>query len=137
MRHVSIFRRAAAFAIDFALLIAGLYALAVPTYHGVGRAFWDSGAVAGITTLVIIFGYFIVSQTLWGATLGKWLLGLRLRRRDGRQLGAGDVVMRYLLRAANGLTWHLTGLVLALLAARYRRVAELLTGTVVVRVSRW
>ena len=43
---------------------------------------------------ILILGYFVLSETIWSASPGKLVLGLRVIRADRRPLGAGRVCVR-------------------------------------------
>jgi uncharacterized RDD family membrane protein YckC len=87
--------------------------------------------VAAITPAL----YFAACWRMTGETLGSWIFGTRVTRRDGRLIG----VVRAVLRAAIGLLlaplW-LIGLITVLFDGRRRSLLDMLFGTVVRYISR-
>lgn len=85
------------------------------------------------TALVVALLDFIVLPGLTGWTLGKWVTGLRIERRDGERAG----FLRTLLRHTVGYLLSLLTLGLGFLLAAFNRegraLHDLLAGTVVVR----
>lgn len=106
----SIARRAAAFAIDeaivFALawtvtfLAASLHLLRIPDMDVLGQRNPAAGLLwlVSIFELPIMLAYFTLFEGLWGRTPGKVLLGLRVVRLDGQRTSAFDGFLRNLLR---------------------------------------
>ena len=78
--------------------------------------------------------YYIVPESLYGASLGKMLLGLRVVRVDGRPLGLGSIVTRNVLRFIDVLPGlYLIGGIAVLLTANSQRVGDKWAGTSVVQ----
>lgn len=46
------------------------------------------------------FVYFAVAEGIWGAGLGKWVMNLRVVRKDGRALGVGRALLRIFIPIA-------------------------------------
>ena len=77
--------------------------------------------------------YFFICEALWGQTLGKRLLGLRVLMRDGRPATASAVSARTVLRLIDDGP---LGLVVMILSGRRRqRLGDLLGGTIVARAT--
>ena len=55
------------------------------------------------TQSLAVFIYFIVMEALWGATLGKMALGIRIVKVDGAPIGLGSSIVRNLLRIIDNL----------------------------------
>lgn len=77
------------------------------------------------------FLYFTVFLRVGGATIGKYLLGLRVLRADGRPLRTGRAALRALAYALSSLPLYL-GFLNILVDDRRRGWHDLVTGTVVV-----
>jgi uncharacterized RDD family membrane protein YckC len=76
---------------------------------------------------------FIVTAGLSGRTLGKWMAGLRIERKDGEPLSFVRALVRHLLGyALTALTLGL-GFLLSAFDSKGRALHDLLAGTVVVR----
>jgi uncharacterized RDD family membrane protein YckC len=86
----------------------------------------------GLTSLVGLL-YFIVMEALTGATLGKLVVGERVRMVAGGAVTPVAALIRNLLRVVDGIGGYLVGGIVALTSARKQRVGDLAAGTVVVR----
>ncbi|HEV8360396.1 MAG TPA: RDD family protein [Candidatus Thermoplasmatota archaeon] len=99
-------RRAAAYMLDFLLLGIAVVVLAigaaVATLLQPGEVTPERLGAAMLPVLLLalplFLGYFTVLEGLWGRTLGKAALGLRVRRLDGAPLTMYDSFVRNLLR---------------------------------------
>jgi uncharacterized RDD family membrane protein YckC len=89
-----------------------------------------------IVFLAIIFLYWILLEALFGATAGKWALGLRVvRADDGGRPGLGKSAVRNLLRLVDGLpALSILGIVLILRSPERQRFGDRIAGTYVVHV---
>jgi uncharacterized RDD family membrane protein YckC len=77
--------------------------------------------------------YYIVPESLYGASLGKMLLGLCVVRVDGRPLGLGSILTRNVLRFVDVLPgFYLIGGLSTLATANSQRVGDRWAGTTVV-----
>ena len=82
------------------------------------------------------FGYFLLSEALFGNTFGKWSMGLRIRTLSGQKCTVGQSVIRSLLRLVEVNPIVLGALpagVAMLFSKRRQRFGDMLAGTVVVR----
>jgi|CXWL01.1.fsa_nt_gi uncharacterized RDD family membrane protein YckC len=122
-RYVQAWARWLARSVD-ALLILGV---AFGVWYGIG-VYWGLGVEFGLThsenldwlltpsvqTVLVETFVFVVLMLIVepffigiaGATPGKWLLGIRVTRADGRNLGYGGAFMRTLLVIALGLGFY-------------------------------
>lgn len=121
--HAGIGRRSVAFLLDLILL----YLLLPSFLQGLAEAdpFF---AVVGAASLPCL--YFLLLEWLAAGTVGKLLLGARVRTTGGGRASLWRVLVRNLLRPVDLL---LVGEVLILLTPRRQRLGDLLAGTVVVR----
>ena len=77
--------------------------------------------------------YYIVPESLFGASLGKMLLGLCVVRVDGRPLTVGAIVLRNLLRIVDALpAFYLIGGLAVLVTGHSQRLGDRWAGTTVV-----
>ena len=91
---------------------------------GVGRSLQ-------IFLVSLTLAYFFVCEALWGQTIGKRLLGLRVLMRDGRPATASAVSARTVFRLIDDGP---VGLVVMLLTGKRRqRIGDLVGGTIVAR----
>lgn len=96
-------------------------------------------AVYGMTTFpwlwlsLLWMAYYIVPEGLYGASLGKMLLGVCVVRIDGRPLGLGSILTRNLLRFIDVLPFlYLLGGLSVRLTTYSQRVGDRWAGTTVV-----
>jgi len=90
--------------------------------------------VAGILILVFFFAYYIVMEALWGQTVGKMLLGIRVvRESTGRPPGFGAATIRTVVRIVDGLVYYLVAFVVVLASSTNRRLGDMAARTLVVR----
>jgi len=134
--------RCAAYLIDLALraalLVVAVMALAL---SAPGRATSFSRASPGVFLLlyfIVEWGYYVVAEGFGqGGTPGKRAFRLRVVRINGAPVTFADAMLRNLLRAADVLpAWYALGLVVCSLDPRFRRLGDLVAGTMVVREER-
>ena len=82
--------------------------------------------------------YFVLLEGLWGATLGKRILGLRVVGLAGKRPGLGRALARNLLRAVDALpAFSILGMVLIATSAEKARLGDRVAGTRVIKVRSW
>ena len=94
-----------------------------------------SGASRSLSTLLmsVVLGYFFLCESLWGQTIGKRVMGLRVLMRDGRAATPSAVSARTVLRLIED---NPLGLIVMILTGRRRqRIGDLLGGTIVARAT--
>jgi hypothetical protein len=91
-----------------------------------------------IVMFLLEWGYYIASEMLMGGqSLGKRALHLRVIRENGLPLSFSDSFLRNLLRAADFLPLlNALGLVVLSVDRRFRRLGDLVAGTIVVHEER-
>ncbi|HEV3468875.1 MAG TPA: RDD family protein [Pyrinomonadaceae bacterium] len=107
------------------------------------RAFGDGRRAGGllltvgyVAALAVALLNLVVVAGLSGRTLGKWVAGLRIERRDGVPLSFGRALLRHLVGYPLTLLTLGVGFLLAAFSAEGRALHDLLAGTVVVRSRR-
>ncbi|HEX4345119.1 MAG TPA: RDD family protein [Solirubrobacteraceae bacterium] len=88
-----------------------------------------------IALLAAPFVYFVVCETLWGRTIGKRALGIRVVARDGSRARVGAIVVRNLLRYVDAVPLlYTSGLISMMRTGRGRRqrIGDVVAGTIVV-----
>ena len=86
--------------------------------------------------LVIMGLYFMFLEGWLGATLGKWILGLRVIGLDGRRAGLWKGIVRNVLRLVDGLpAFSLLGVILIQRSKERTRFGDRIAGTRVIRIS--
>jgi len=131
-------RRGLAWGLD--TLVRGVVLVFVGMALGLSSAFGGEhfeGIKSGLT-LVIVFllewAYFVVCDVLMsGRSLGKKALGLRVVSAQGLPVGLGDSLLRNLLRGADFLPLgYVLGVVCMVFDGRFRRLGDLVAGTLVI-----
>lgn len=92
-------------------------------------------AILVLIFFAVFFGYFIVFETVWnGQTPGKRAGNLRVIRRNGQPIGAGEAMIRNLVRLVDFLPgFYGVGLVVMFIDKDARRLGDFAAGTIVVR----
>ena len=141
-RYAGLWIRFAALAID-GLLFCAIFFPVTRLVKGV----WlmspgDHGWVSGwfifdplcLVFLFVMFTYFSVLEGLFGATVGKWIVGVRVTRSGGGHPGLGRALVRNILRLVDGLpAFCILGVVLIVTSAECARFGDRLAGTRVLR----
>ena len=86
-----------------------------------------------VAALVVALLDLIALPVLTGRTLGKWVTGLRVERRDGEPLDLGRALLRHTVGYLLSLLPLGLGFLLAAFNREGRALHDLLAGTVVVR----
>lgn len=128
-------QRATALLIDFMLQLA--LVVAVSLAMGLTSLVVDEGIGTGLAffaMFVIQWLYGVVFETLFsGQTPGKKALDLRVVRLDGSPARFADFLLRNLVRAADFLPFAFAaGVVVMAFDPRFRRLGDLVAGTVVI-----
>jgi len=92
-----------------------------------------TAAVVTISLVVVLwFLYVWLLEGLLGATLGKFILNLRVRRLDGSGIGLSKSLVRNLSRVVDAIGVYLVGFLIANFSNRKQRLGDHLAKTVVV-----
>jgi len=81
------------------------------------------------------FLYLWIGEGIFGATLGKAAMSLRVRSATGGKPGLQKSLLRNLLRIVDGIGVYIVGIVFALTSPTRQRLGDRVAGTVVVRVE--
>jgi uncharacterized RDD family membrane protein YckC len=129
------------------LVVLGILSLIVNNNYGVpqitsgsplpfegGAVFFTSVTAVPWPWLVLLWmAYFIVPETLFGASLGKWVNGLRVVRLDGGPMNTWSIAIRNVLRLVDVLPgMYLLGGLLVLLSGSFQRLGDMAAGTTVI-----
>jgi uncharacterized RDD family membrane protein YckC len=99
-----------------------------------GSFFYSTVTTVGWGWLCLLWmAYYVIPESLYGASLGKMLLGVCVVRLDGRPLGVGSIVTRNVLRFIDVLPGlYLIGGLSVLLTTNSQRSGDKWAGTTVV-----
>ncbi|MFL5734523.1 MAG: RDD family protein [Chloroflexia bacterium] len=111
---------------------------------GLGGALGSDEASAGtyllvavliLVTFAVIWGYFMIFEIVWhGQTPGKRSGKLRVLRRSGQPIGAGEAVIRNLVRLVDFMPgFYGIGLTFMFIDKDARRLGDMAANTIVVR----
>lgn len=115
-------------------LAAGGVVASIVGQAGPGFDLQGGPALAAITiTMLGWFAYQVGLEGWLGATPGKILAGIRVRRPGHSRVGLRAALIRNLLRLVDGIGFYLVGAVSVLLSKRNQRLGDLAAGTVVVK----
>jgi uncharacterized RDD family membrane protein YckC len=90
-----------------------------------------------VAVVVIWLVYFTVMEALFGATVGKFVTGIRVRRPDGSKIDAGTSVVRNLGRIIDWLpVYYLVGAISVWTSPQRQRLGDRWANTVVIDPSR-
>jgi uncharacterized RDD family membrane protein YckC len=98
---------------------------------------WEGGAAAisyGLGVLVALLNN-VILQGITGASLGKFVMGLRVVNGEGRVCGVGRAFVRWLLLIVDSFCLGLVGLITASVTHPHRRVGDFVGGTYVIGVG--
>ena len=127
------FLRATALLIDYLVFVMVFSAII---------AILPSGKLSQGISLVLLFfmywGYPILCEVYWGGrTLGKRATGLQVVRANGLPVGWRESTLRNLLLIADLLpVCYLTGLLSMMMDSRFRRIGDIVAGTLVIHVEK-
>lgn len=86
-------------------------------------------------TLLVGLLYYWLCEGLFGATLGKGIMGIAVRRVDGRRCDLAAALVRNFLRIVDGLAVYLVGFLIALFSPSRQRLGDHLAKTIVVQAK--
>jgi uncharacterized RDD family membrane protein YckC len=117
--------------------VAGMWAAA--QWGGATSSGFELNGLPALFVITVVgligFLYLWVGEGIFGATLGKAAMSLRVRSTGGGKAGLQKSLLRNLLRVVDGIGVYLVGLVFALTSPTRQRLGDRVAGTVVVRVD--
>ncbi len=141
LRYASLGQRFAALTLDFVALSAvffmvtrivkGVWFMSAQDHAwGYGWIVTDPLCLIFLAAIVV---YFILAEAIFGATLGKWLMGLQIVRTDGGKPGFKHSLVRNLLRVVDALpALCILGVVLIVKSDENARYGDRVAGTRVI-----
>ena len=130
-------RRGLAYLLDLLIRGAIVWVLVIILGLGLGVDVEFAEMSTGVMLLVLFvidWGYYIFFETIMnGQTPGKKAVKLRVVKEGGYPVTFVDIVLRNLLRAADWLPLaNIAGLIVMSFDSRFRRIGDLVAGTMVV-----
>jgi uncharacterized RDD family membrane protein YckC len=142
MEYVGVARRFVAVLVDgvlfvfmslfVGLLTGGGYSHTSEGTHEFGV---NSGPRSTLLALLLFFGYYVSCEALFGRTLGKRVMSLRVVSHDGAPIGLGAALVRNLLRIVDGLFFYLVAAISVWASPKRQRLGDRAAGTFVVHNS--
>lgn len=122
--------------IQLMIVMVVMFAAGLAVGAGLGSGLPDWAGVTLILLLVfgVLWGYPTTLETLWGRTVGKAALGLRVVTREGAPIGFRHAALRAVLGLIDfQLTFGAGAVLSSLLSRRQQRLGDLVAGTLVLR----
>ncbi len=137
MRYIGSGRRFFALLIDTLITaIAWVPFAETESREGVTSISWQG--LDFVVPALITLAYFVLLEGLAGATIGKAVLGIRVRRPDGSRIDLGAAVVRNLARAVDAFPYVIPYLAAAVAMSRSdskQRLGDRWANTVVILVG--
>lgn len=131
LHYQGVGKRFVAIVIDFIILFGVAYAIAAATGGTTEGGFELNGAPA-LLWFVVVIGYFVLMEARTGATVGKMVLGMRVRALDGSPITMRQSLIRNVLRIVDGLFGYLVGAIFVWTSDLKQRLGDRVAETVVV-----
>jgi uncharacterized RDD family membrane protein YckC len=137
MHYVGVGRRFWAILIDSLIALAWTYPLAqLADFHYVrDPLYFHVQAGWYILSFAITVAYFTLFESLFGATIGKFATGIRVRKADGSRLDFAPALIRNLLRIIDAIFVYLVGAIFVWTSPIKQRLGDRVAKTVVVTAS--
>jgi uncharacterized RDD family membrane protein YckC len=137
MRYIGVGRRFVALLIDSLITaLAWMPFAETSSVDGVYSIRWDG--MDFVIPLALTLAYFVILEGAFGATIGKLVLGIRVRSLDGTRIGFGGAAIRNLARVVDGFPYlipYLVGVIAVSRSETDQRLGDRWAKTVVVLVG--
>lgn len=137
--YVGVGRRAVAQIIDWIFALIWTLPFAVVTHPAGGGLSLSWSGWRAVVPWLLTLTYYVVLEGLLGATVGKFLTGIRVVQQDGTKLGWGGAVVRNVLRIVDAFPYVIPYLLGAVViwtgGERKQRVGDRVAHTVVIRAN--
>ena len=142
MSYAGVGRRFVAVSVDGILLFVLALGIAYVT-GGTYAERNDSGANAGFTLdgggalawILGAFAYYVVSELVFGATIGKLVVGLRVVNGDGEPITLGQALLRNIVRPVDFAFLYLVAAIAVWTSPQRQRLGDRAAATFVVRAA--
>lgn len=130
--------RALALVLDTVVIVVAFAVIgnwAAARWGGATSSGFELSGVAALVAIVLTglaaFLYYWILEGTLGATFGKAIVGIRVRRVDGGKVDLRASLIRNLLRLVDGFAVYLVGWIIAALSPIRQRLGDRIAGTVV------
>lgn len=86
-------------------------------------------------TIIIALLYYWLFEGLWGATLGKAIIGIQVIDKNGLKCNLKSAFIRNLCRIIDGIALYLVGFFVAIFSKLRQRIGDHLANTVVIEIK--
>ncbi len=124
--------RAAATIIDIVIFWIMSFIVAIVTGETSGAGF-ALGTLGSCFVGILGIAYYVVMETMYGGTVGKLALGLKVVKIDGTAMDWQTSIVRTLLRIVDGLFVYLIGAILVWTSPTNQRLGDKVAKTLVVK----
>jgi uncharacterized RDD family membrane protein YckC len=124
--------RAGATIIDIVIFWVFSFLVAIVTGDASGAGF-ALGTGASCLVGIIAIAYYVVMEQMYGGTVGKLALGLKVVKIDGTAMDWQTAIVRTLLRIVDGLFFYLVGAILVWTSPTKQRLGDKVAKTLVVK----
>jgi uncharacterized RDD family membrane protein YckC len=91
--------------------------------------------LSGLPFILLVLAsiaYYLVPEAMYGQTLGKKIMGLKVVAESG-ELSWGKVAIRTVLRIIDGFFFYLVAVILIAVSKKHQRLGDMAAGTLVVK----
>lgn len=137
MQYISVGRRFVAIFVDGLVSLLWLVPLGETTTEP-GRFHYTLSGTPFALNFALWIGYFTLFEALFGGTVGKLLVGIRVVKEDGSRLDLGSALVRSVLRVVDGFPYvipYLVGAVAVWNTPTRQRVGDRVAKTVVIQAG--
>ena len=134
MEAIGVGRRAVAVLIDAVPLFIVGYIIAFVT-GGTTRDGFDIQGGPAFLWFGIGLAYYIVMEALWGATLGKRAMGLKVVKQSGEPLDWQASIVRNVMRIVDGFFFYLVAAIAVWVSKSRQRLGDMAANTLVVKAQ--
>jgi uncharacterized RDD family membrane protein YckC len=124
--------RAGATIIDIVIFWVFSFIIAIFTGETSGAGF-STGTLGSCLIGIVGIAYYVVMETMYGGTVGKLALGLKVVKEDGSAPDWQTSIIRTLLRIVDGLFFYLIGAILVWTSPTNQRLGDKVAKTFVVK----
>jgi len=133
MNYSGVGKRALATVVDSILCFVGfgfIIALLTGGVNESGIGFSLDGLPA-FMVFFLWFAYYVVMEATIGATVGKLIVGIRVKKSDESSIGWQSSLVRNILRIVDGIFFYLLGAIFVWNSPNRQRLGDRIAGTVV------